>query len=210
MDIKKTIENLEKNNMKPYFVQSRNDVIPLLKELIGNDDTVAVGGSVTLSELGVIDYLRENHNFLDRFASGLSRDEVMEIFRESFFADTYISSSNAVTENGELYNVDGNGNRIAAITFGPKSVIIIVGVNKIVSDVDEAVKRVKNIAAPKNCVRLNKNTPCSKTGKCVFADGGIGTGCTSPNRICSTYAVTGYQGTKDRIKVIIVDENPGY
>ena len=120
MDIKKTIENLEKNNMKPYFVQSRNDVIPLLKELIGNDDTVAVGGSVTLSELGVIDYLRENHNFLDRFASDLSRDEVMEIFRESFFADTYISSSNAVTENGELYNVDGNGNRIAAITFGPK------------------------------------------------------------------------------------------
>ena len=210
MDIKKTIENLEKNNMKPYFVQSRNDVIPLLKELIGNDDTVAVGGSVTLSELGVLDYLRENHNFLDRFASGLSRDEVMEIFRESFFADTYISSSNAVTENGELYNVDGNGNRIAAITFGPKSVIIIVGVNKIVSDVDEAVKRVKNIAAPKNCVRLNKNTPCAKTGKCVFADDGIGTGCTSPNRICSTYAVTGYQGTKGRIKVIIVDENPGY
>ena len=210
MDIKKTIENLEKNNMKPYFVQSGNDVILLLKELIGKDDTVAVGGSVTLSELGVLDYLRENHNFLDRFAPGLSRDEVMEIFRKSFFADTYISSSNAVTENGELYNVDGNGNRVAAITFGPKSVIIIAGVNKIVSDVDEAVKRVKNIAAPKNCVRLNKNTPCAKTGKCVFADGGIGTGCASPDRICSTYAVTGYQGTKDRIKVIIVNENPGY
>lgn len=210
MDIEKTLNNLKRNNMEPYFLDSKEEVIPLLEKLIGKDDTVAVGGSETLSKLGIIDFLRNNRNFLDRFAPNLKRDEVMRIFRESFFADAYISSSNAITENGELYNVDGNGNRIAAITFGPKSVIIIAGINKIVKDTDEAIKRVKTIAAPKNCVRLDRNTYCSKNGVCVCEDGKIGSGCDSEDRICGTFAVAAKQVIKGRIKVIIVNETIGY
>ncbi len=210
MDIKKTIENLEKNNMQVYFADSKDDVIPMLKKLIGENDTVAVGGSVTLNELSVIDFLRENYNFLDRFNPELSRDEVIEVFQKSFFADTFLMSSNAITENGELYNVDGNGNRIAALTFGPKSVIVIAGINKIVKDIDEAVIRVKTVAAPKNCVRLSRDTYCAKTGKCVVPNGKIGTGCESKDRICSSFLVTGKQGNRDRIKVILVNEELGY
>ena len=134
MDIKKTIENLEKNNMQVYFADSKDDVIPMLKKLIGENDTVAVGGSLTLNELSVIDFLRENYNFLDRFNPELSRDEVIEVFQKSFFADTFLMSANAITENGELYNVDGNANRVAAMLYGPKNVIVAVGYNKIVKN----------------------------------------------------------------------------
>ena len=210
MDIAKTLKNLIGNNMEAYHLSSADKVIPLLDILLKNQEKIAVGGSVTLKELGILDYLRNNHfDFLDRYKEGLSRPEVEEIFRQSFFADTYITSSNAVTENGELYNVDGTGNRVAALTYGPKNVIVIVGKNKIVKNIDEAVKRVKTIAAPKNCERLDKDTFCNKTGECIFTDGKIGTGCKG-NSICSSFVVSGYQMVKNRIKVIIIDEELGY
>ena len=124
-------------------------------------------------------------------------------------ADAYITSSNAITEDGRLFNVDGNGNRIAALCFGPKSVIVIAGKNKIVKTIEEAQLRVKTVAAPKNCQRLSCNTYCSKTGSCAAKDEPFG-GCDSKDRICSTYVVTSYQRNAGRIKVIIVDENLGY
>lgn len=210
MDIKKTLENLRKNNMEAYFAESTEEVYEILKELIKPDDTVAVGGSATLSELGVIDYIRENHKFIDRYAPNLSREEVVKRFKEAFFVDVFLASANAITENGELYNVDGNGNRVAAITFGPDSVIIIAGINKIVKDVDEAIKRVKCTAAPKNCVRLSRDTYCSKSGHCVLADGEIGSGCDSDDRICSTFTVTAKQCVKNRIKVILLNKTVGF
>ena len=211
MNIKKTIENLEKNNIKTYFLESKEEVIPLIETLVGEGKTVACGGSVTLTETGVLEHLKSGrYNFLDRYAPGLTPEETAEVFRKSFSADAYFCSTNAVTEAGELYNVDGNANRISAISFGPKKVIMIVGTNKIVSDLDEAVKRVKTIAAPKNCKRLGCETYCFYEGYCADSEGGMGKGCESPARICRHYLVSAKQAQKDRINVIFVNEELGY
>ena len=154
-------------------------------------------------ETGIIEHLRiGRYNFLDRYMDGLSRTQIEEIYRKSFFTDTYLTSTNAITEDGELYNVDGNGNRVAAMIYGPKSVIVVAGINKIVKNVDEAVERVRRVAAPANSIRLNKNTPCTKTGYCA--------NCRTDDRICCTYTVFGQQREKNRIKVILVGESLGY
>ena len=212
--IKKTVENLRRNNMVPYVVEKGSDVLPLLKTLLPEGASVGVGGSETLTKLGVISFLREgNYKFFDRYAKGLTRPEAVEVMRQSLLADVFLTSSNAVTEKGELYNVDGNGNRVAALCFGPKEVLVIVGANKIVKDIKAAEERVKKIAAPKNCQRLALPSPCSKTGECVslslenreFCDG-----CATESRICSSYVISGYQRNKDRIKVIICKESMGY
>lgn len=205
------MDNLRKNHLNPIFVPTKDEVIPLVEQLLNTGDTVAVGGSVTLSETGIIDLLRNgDYQFLDRYAAGLTREEVEDIFRRSFFADAYISSSNAVTEQGELYNVDGTGNRVAALAYGPKKVIIIVGVNKIVKNIDEAARRVKTCAAPPNTQRLGFDTYCNKIGHCMKVDGGMTDGCAADMRICCSYLVTGYQRQTDRIHVILVGESCGY
>ncbi|MBQ3053382.1 MAG: lactate utilization protein [Clostridia bacterium] len=209
-DIKKVISNLEKNLMKAYYVENKEQVVPLISSLVSGKESVSAGGSVTLNECGVIDYLRNGKfNFLDRFKQGLSHQEKEKLFREAFLADLYITSSNAITLDGQLYNVDGNSNRIAAIAYGPEKVIVVAGINKIVKDMDEAVLRVKNIAAPKNCVRLNMNTPCAKLGHCIKNDTSY-EGCNSPDKICCSRLVCGQQRYKDRISVIIVGEELGY
>ena len=214
MDYELIMKNLEKNNFKPYLVKSKENIIPLLKTIISKGDTVSVGGSMTLFETGVIDFLRNgDYNFLDRYKEGLSRDEVGKIYRDSFFADAYLCSTNALLKSGALYNVDGNSNRVASIVFGPKSVIIIAGKNKIVNDFDEAVKRVKEIAAPKNAKRLSCETYCNIKEKCVSLsneNADVCNGCASNSRICCNYVLSSYQKVKDRIKVIIVDEELGY
>lgn len=209
--IENTIKNLEKNNIEALYVESKEDVVPLIEKLVPQGSTVAVGGSVSLDESGVLSHLRSGrYEFFDRYAQGLSREEVMEVYRKSFGVDAYFCSSNAVTEEGELYNVDGNANRISAIAFGPKNVIMVVGVNKIVKNIDEAVKRVKTIAAPKNCRRLDCRTYCFEKGHCMDMDGGMGKGCDSPQRICRHYLVSAKQAVMGRIKVIIVNEELGY
>ena len=214
MDYELIMKNLERNNFKPYLVKSKDDIIPLLKTIISKGDTVSVGGSMTLFETGVIDFLRNgDYNFLDRYKEGLSRDDVGKIYRDSFFADAYLCSTNALLKSGALYNVDGNSNRVASIVFGPKSVIIIAGKNKIVNDFDEAVKRVKGIAAPKNAKRLSCETYCNIKEKCVSLNNenaDVCDGCASNSRICCNYVLSSYQRVKDRIKVIIVDEDLGY
>lgn len=209
--IENTIKNLEKNNIEALYVESKEDVVPLIEKLVPQGSTVAVGGSVSLDESGVLSHLRSGrYEFFDRYAQGLSREEVIEVYRKSFGVDAYFCSSNAVTEEGELYNVDGNANRISAIAFGPKTVIMVVGVNKIVKNIDEAVKRVKTIAAPKNCRRLDCRTYCFEKGHCMDMDGGMGKGCDSPQRICRHYLVSAKQAVMGRIKVIIVNEELGY
>lgn len=214
MRINRTAESLRKNNMEVICVESKDDVVPVVKGLLSEGDTVAAGGSVSLTESGVMELLRSGkYNFLDRYKSGLTREEIDNIFRQSFFADAYLCSSNAVTENGELYNVDGNSNRVAAICYGPKNVIMVVGYNKIVKSIDEAVKRVKTTAAPANCVRLKSETYCKEKGECMsfLTDGSYMTsGCNSPGRICCNYVVSAYQRVKGRIKVILVAEELGY
>ena len=210
-NIKKTIENLEKNNIKTYFLETKDEVLPLIETLVEAGATVACGGSVTLTETGVLEHLKSGkYNFLDRYAPGLTPEETARIFRESFFADAYFCSTNAVTEDGELYNVDGNANRISAIAFGPKKVIMVVGVNKIVANLEEAVKRVKTVAAPKNCKRLGCQTYCFEKGHCMDPDGGMGKGCESPSRICRHYLVSAKQNAQGRMTVIFVNEELGY
>ncbi|MBD7916249.1 lactate utilization protein [Clostridium sp. Sa3CUN1] len=201
--ILRTIESINKNNMNGYLVNTKEELIEKIKELVKENSTVSCGGSMSLFETGVIDHLRSGrYNFLDRYKEGLSKEDITKIFKESFFADAYFASSNAVTEDGKLYNVDGNGNRVAAMLFGPEKVIIVVGVNKIVSNIDEAIKRNKQISAPANAKRLDKITPCSKVGYCM--------NCKGNDRICREFTVIASQINKDRMHVIFMNENIGY
>ncbi len=209
--IEKTIANLRANNMEVFYAETMEKIPEIVKTLLKKGDTISCGGSVSIAECGVLDLMRSGeYNFLDRAKDGLSRDDINQIYRKVFSADAYITSSNAVTENGELINVDGNGNRIAAITFGPRSVICIVGANKIVKDIDDGFKRIKTVAAPKNAVRLCADTPCRTLGHCICPDGDIATGCKSPERLCAHYTVEAFQRFKNRIKVIITKDNLGY
>lgn len=209
--IEKTMKNLEKNNMNAYYVETKEEVIPLIEKLVAEGSTVAVGGSVTLGELGILDYLRSGKfTFYDRYTPGYTQEQIDEVFIKSMGVDAYFCSSNAVTEEGELYNVDGHANRVAAIAYGPKKVIMLVGVNKIVKNLDEAVKRVKTVAAPKNAVRLNCKTYCLAKGHCVDMEGGIGKGCDSPERLCRSYLVSSKQKHVGRINVILINEELGY
>ncbi len=212
--IAKTMENLSRNNMQPFFVETISEIPAKVAELLNDGDTVGVGGAQSLFESGVIDLLRGGkYNFLDRYADGLSMDGLHEIFIKSFSANAYICSSNAITESGELYNVDGNSNRVAAIVYGPKNVIIVAGYNKIVKDLDEAVCRVKSVAAPVNAARLGSETYCLHSGQCMVNYGGAAKmceGCRTEARICCNYVVSAFQRHKNRIKVIIVGEELGY
>ena len=201
--ILRTITSLEKNNMNGYLVKSKEELIDKIIILTNKGEKVSCGGSMSLVETGVMDLLRSGrYEFLDRAKEGLSIEDIDRIYRECFFTDTYFSSSNAITEDGELYNVDGNGNRVAALLFGPKKVIIVAGANKIVKNLDEAIKRNREIAAPANAKRLNKNTPCTKVGYCMD--------CSSKEKICREYTVISSQKDKNRIHVIFLNENIGY
>ena len=155
--IDKTMANLKRNKMEPYFCETSAQARELVKTLINKGDTISSGGSVTLKQTGIYDRSRE----------GITREEVEEVYRKTFCADAFFTSTNALTENGELYNVDGNSNRVAAILYGPKSVVVICGVNKLVKNIDEAIYRVKTKAAPPNTVRLGIDTYCAKKGQCV-------------------------------------------
>ncbi len=212
--IEKTIKALEKNNMNAFYADTCEQAVEIAKGLIENGDVISHGGSVTLKESGFTELFKSgNYNYLDRSAPGLSDEDIMALYRECFSADAYFSSANAITHNGEIYNVDGTCNRVAPLLFGPKKVIIVVGVNKIVENIDAAAKRVKEIAAPLNCTRLNKNTYCNTNGKCVTLqdeDGEFCSGCSSQDRICCGYTVMAFQRFKGRVNVIIVNEKLGY
>lgn len=201
--IDRTLESLKNNNMKGYYIEKREQLFEILKNLIKENSIIGVGDSMTLSETGVLDFLREgNYEFLDKYRDGITSEEKKQIYIQNFSADTFICSTNALTENGELYNIDGNGSRVAPMIYGPKQVILVVGINKIVKNIEEAEKRVRNYAAPIDAKRLDKDTPCTKLGYCVD--------CKSPNRICNCFTIIRRQFDKDRIKVIIIGEELGY
>ena len=214
-NIENVITALRKNNMQGIYVPCINDITGTVEKLLTPDCTIAAGGSVSLHESGVWELInRDCYKFTDRNREGITPEERQQVFKNVIGTDFYFCSTNALTENGELLNVDGFANRISAIAFGPKKVIMIVGVNKIVKDINEAFLRVKKIAAPKNCVRLGINAPCAKLGHCVsllnndnpsFTDG-----CQYERRICANYLITGRQQVKDRITVIICGEPLGY
>ena len=210
--LKKLMTALERNNMQAFYAENKTEALELIKNILPKGGTVTHGGSMTLQECGVPALLRQGpYKYLDRNAEGLTPVQIEEIYRQSFFADAYITSANAVTMDGLLYNVDGNSNRVAAILYGPKEVIFIIGINKIVENLEQAVERVKASAAPKNTVRLNCATYCKEKGHCVAKEGEpMGAGCASDGRICCNYVVSAKQRQKNRMKVIIVNEELGY
>ena len=212
--LERTANALTKNNFEVHIVCDRAQARECVKALLNDGDSIGVGGSETLSECDILSLVREDrYSFIDRYESGLSKSEIAKRHVQSLGANVYITSSNAITENGELYNVDGNGNRVAAIAFGPKSVIVIAGYNKIVKDLNEAVKRVKSCAAPANTKRLSMPSYCAQAGECMsLAAGqcGMTDGCHSEGRICCDYLVSGFQRRAGRIKVILVKESLGF
>ncbi len=193
--------NLEKNNFAVYRAKSREEIIDIVSSLVPSGVEVGFGGSVSLYQSGVLDYLRgrDDITLLDR---DKNPEKAGELMKKALTCDVYFASSNAVTENGELFNVDGRGSRVAPMIYGPESVVLIVGANKIVPDLAAAEMRVKKIAAPANTMRLNCETPCRYTGEC--AD------CKSPARICCDFVTMKMQRVKGRIKVIITDESFGF
>lgn len=208
MDLEKTVRNLQNNNMSVMVVQNGAEALQAVKSLLPPGATVTHGGSVTLTECGVTDLLKSGaYRYLDRST------DAENVYRETMSADVFLTSSNAVTENGELYNVDGHCNRIAAIAFGPKKVVVLASVNKIVPTLADAVRRVKTVAAPKNAQRLHCKTYCAAMGQCVSLtkeDPEMTDGCDSPQRICRNYLVSAKQQDPDRITVILIREKAGY
>ncbi len=201
--VDRTIKNLNRRNMEGFFVKDKSELMTILKKLIDEKSTVGVGDSMTLFETDVIDFLRKgDYVFLDKYREGITSEEKKDIYIQNFSANTFMCSTNALTEDGELYNIDGNGSRVAPMLYGPKQVILVTGINKIVKDIEEAEKRARNYAAPIDAKRLNKDTPCTTLGYCVD--------CKSPNRICNDFTIIRGQFIKNRIKVIIVGEQLGY
>ncbi len=209
--IYKVMENLRKNGITAEYVETKEAVLPIIRDLIPIGSTVATGGSRTLAEAGVIDLLKNGeYTYFDRMDPSLTAEEKQKMTTKGNTADVYLCSSNAITESGELYNVDGFCNRIAAIAFGPKKVIMVVGINKIVPNIDAAIRRVKTIAAPLNTQRLNCDTYCRTAGVCMGVDGSMTDGCHSPARICCNYLISAQQRIPERIHVILVGENLGF
>ena len=201
--IEKTINNLKKNNINGYYVKDNDELINIIKDIAKEGEVVSVGGSMSLFESKVIELLRSGrYEFLDRYKKDLTQEDIKEIYRKSFFADTYFASANAITEDGKIFNVDGNGNRVAAILYGPDKVVLIVGVNKIVKNIEQAVARNRAISGPANAKRLNLSTPCVKTGQCME--------CKSEERICCEYTVIKRQRNPKRMHVIFINDTLGF
>ena len=196
------IKNMAKKNLEGYYCATSAEAVEKAFSLMPEGASVTWGGSMTLTECGLMDALKNsNYELIDR-DTAKTPQEAREMYAKQVMADYYLMSSNAVTMNGELVNIDGRANRVSCLCWGPQNVIVIAGMNKVTADVEDALKRVRNIAAPPNTVRLNKNTPCSQTGKC--AD------CYSPECICSQVLITRRSSTPNRIKVILVGEELGY
>ena len=213
--LSKVIKSLESNNIKAVYAETKAEVCDIVKDMLFKGAVITAGGSMSLKESGVWDIINSpEYDFRDRSKAGITEEQRLQAYKSALGCDFFFCSSNAVTESGELVNIDGNANRVSSIAFGPKKVVMVVGVNKIVKDIDEGLLRVKKIAAPKNAVRLNTGTPCQKLGHCVSllkSDCPAMTdGCKSPNRMCIDYLITGFQKTADRITVILCGETLGY
>ena len=198
----KTIEGLEKRNMQGFYAENKEEAVKIALSLIPEGSVVSWGGSATLQETGLINTLKNNnYQCLDR-NDVESKEEKEEIAHKALNADYYLMSTNAMTIDGQLINIDGNGNRVAALIYGPKNVIIVTGINKICDTYDSALSRARNKASIPNVIRFDCNTPCKKTGKCMD--------CLSPETVCCQFVHTRFSRIKDRIKVIIVGENLGF
>ncbi len=196
---RKVIKGLKSRNMTGYYAASRDEARALALSLIPEGASVTMGGGMSVHEIGLSDALKNgNYHFIDRDAYEDKRAAMLM----AYDADVFLSSANAMTEDGVLVNIDGNANRVSAIAHGPRKVIFIVGMNKIRDDVDGAMKRARNVAAPINAQRFGLSTPCAKTGSCM--------NCKSPDTICCQFLITRFSRHADRIHVILVNDNLGF
>ncbi len=189
--------------MAGFYVENKEELLSLLSTLLVKGERIGCGDSVTLEETGVFEYLRSgDFTFYDKHQPNLTSEEKRALYIKNFDSDTFITGTNAITTDGQLFNIDGNGSRVAPMLYGPKQVIVVVGVNKLVHTVENAVHRARQIAAPLDAKRLHKNTPCVKLGKCI--------NCKHEQRICNDFVLISRQFSKNRIKVILVNENYGF
>lgn len=192
------IKGLQSRNMSGYYAASREDAVKQALELIGEGSTVTMGGCQSAHEIGLIKALEDgNYNYIDR-AKLSPREGLMA----AYDSDVFLSSANAITSDGIMVNIDGNSNRVSCIAQGPRKVVFIVGMNKVCSDLDEAMKRARNVAAPANAQRFDVKTPCKETGKCFD--------CKSPDTICCQFLITRYSRHAGRIHVILVNDTLGF
>lgn len=195
----KVIKGLESRNMSGYYAATREEALKKALEIIPKGASVTMGGAMSAHEIGLVDALKsDDYNFIDRDAATDKRAAMLA----AYDADFFLSSANAMTDDGILVNIDGNSNRVSAIAQGPKQVLFIVGMNKVCDDLDSAMKRARNVAAPINAQRFGLSTPCAKTGKCMD--------CKSPDTICCQFLITRFSRHKDRIHVILVNDNLGF
>lgn len=196
------IKNLEKRNMEGFYFKTAAECTRAILEAIPKRSVISWGGSESIKECGLIDGIHNgDYQLIDRFAAK-TPEESRVLYSQAVLADYYLMSSNAVTLEGELVNIDGNGNRVACLIQGPSHVILVVGMNKVVTDVNSGIARVRNLASPPNAIRLNKNLPCAATGTCHD--------CLAPECFCNQIVVTRRSGHTGRVKVYLVGESLGY
>lgn len=197
------IKKLEQRNMEGFYCETSEEALKKTLSLMEPNSIISWGGSQTINEIGLLSELsHQPYTLLDR-STATSADETRDIYLKAFNADYYLMSTNAITLDGELINIDGTGNRTAALIYGPKNVIVIAGMNKVVTDQNSGIDRVRNFASPPNAIRIaHTQTPCSKTGKCHD--------CISEECICCHTVITRFSRIPKRIKVILVGETLGY
>lgn len=204
-DIKKVIANLKKRKIKAVYVTNKKQALKKVLSMISKGKSVGIGGSQTLNEIGLIEaLLKKKIKFINKPVKNISREKVLEKRRKAVLADYFIMSTNALTEDGILINIDSYGNRLAAISFGAKNVIVIIGKNKIVKNLKEGIKKICPATVIKNAQRLNWETPCMRINKCISDN------CFPPYRMCNQTLIIEGSVFKDRIKLVIVDEELGY
>ena len=192
---------LRKRNLEGYYCSTAAEAVEKVLELIPAGDVVSWGGAATVDELGIKDRLRHRGQPVIDRDTAHTEEERMAMLHQTLTCDTFLMSSNAISEDGQMVNIDGTGNRVAALCFGPKQIIVVAGMNKVTADLDSAISRARHIAAPANAQRFDIRTPCSVNGQC--AD------CTSPDCICSQIVVTRFCKVPGRIKVVLVGEELG-
>jgi len=203
MDVRKCIENLKKNGFDAQFIESIEDAKKLILQMCNPYQTFGIGGSDTIRAMNLVNELKKKGKTVyDHWINGISKEEDLKIRLIQGRCDCFMCSANAITEEGEIVNVDGIGNRVSAMCFGPKKVIIVAGINKIVPDIESAIRRIKEVAAPLRAKSLGLNTPCVKTGKC--------SNCDSPQRICRITTIIHKRPAFTDISVIIVNRKMGY
>lgn len=197
------IKNLEKRNMEGYFAETKEEAVRIIMERFLTPGTsVCFGGSMTLKESGLMDAIEQSDCIVYDRTTAKTPEEMRDMKAKMINSDYFLMGTNAITIDGELVNIDGFANRVSFLCYGPEHVIVLAGMNKVVSGVEDGVRRVRDVASPPNTVRLNKNTPCAVTGRCRD--------CYSEDCICSQLVITRRSGVKNRIKVILVAEELGY